>query len=89
MGYELALCSLLLLDLEPYSFKFAIRFGPRVTKLWPFSQHFHNSWGTTMCGNTNEETNFGWGSHDSQTGSMSQVAPLHNPSSSMLHSDSV
>jgi len=42
-----------------------------------------------MCGNTNEETNFGWGSHDSQTGSMSQVAPLHNPSSSMLHSDSV
>ncbi|WVZ05526.1 hypothetical protein V8G54_018872 [Vigna mungo] len=28
-----------------------------------------------------------WGSHDNQTGSMAQVAPLHNPSISKLHSD--
>ncbi|WVZ13526.1 hypothetical protein V8G54_011092 [Vigna mungo] len=34
-------------------------------------------------------TDSSWGSHDSQTGSMAQVAPLHNPSISKLHSDPV
>ncbi|WVZ07341.1 hypothetical protein V8G54_020687 [Vigna mungo] len=36
-----------------------------------------------------KRTNSSWGSHDSQTGSMSQVASLHNPSTSKLHSDPV
>ncbi|KOM26985.1 hypothetical protein LR48_Vigan348s000200 [Vigna angularis] len=34
-----------------------------------------------------KRTDSSWGSHDSQTGSMSQMAPVHNPSISKLHLD--
>jgi len=60
----------------------------RSLELWFPSQYFWQGLSNQLGVETQiKRTDSSWGSHNSQVGSVSQVALLHNPSNSKLYSD--
>ena len=60
----------------------------RSLELWLPSQYFRQGLSNQLGVETQRKrTDSSWGSHNSQIGSASQVALLHNPSNSKLYSD--